>query len=264
MVVTILGSGTVVPHPERVCSGYWVEVDGLRTLMDCGSGVLHNMARFRLPWQHITHILVSHFHTDHVGDLPSLLFSLKHGLPQARTEVLTVVGPVGTGELFERMAAAFGEHVLDPGFPVRIREVAPGEDLELGDVARLRSRATPHTGASLAYRLEAAGATIGYTGDTGIPDSLAMDTHLTPSRVARIAANAKPRLLVPTHIYPQLETEDVPARLREAGWDGPIRMAADGMRIPIRRNGRSAGAQRHSAGNAARGRSTLDASPGEQ
>ena len=237
MVVTVLGSGT----------------DPIRLLLDCGSGVVHNMARFRLPWHRLTHILVSHFHTDHVGDLPSLLFSLKHGLSTPRSEQLTIVGPAGTRDLLQRMAAAFGDHVLDPGFPVRIRELAAGEVHDLGDVARLTSRATPHTDASLAFRLETPDATLGYTGDTGmddglgaffrgvdvlicecsLPDALAMDTHLTPSRVARIAAGARPRHLLLTHIYPQLESEDVPDRVRAAGWDGPIRVASDGMQILV-------------------------------
>lgn len=253
MIVTVVGSGTVVPQAERACAGYFVETAELRILMDCGSGVVRNLARFGLPWSGITHVLLSHFHTDHVGDLPSLLFSLRYGLATPRQDALTVVGPVGTAELLQRMAAAFGGYVTDPGFPLHVRELEPGDTLELGDVARLACRATPHTGESLAYRVEYAGRAVGYTGDTGmdaglgeffrdvdvliiecsLPDELAMDAHLTPGRVARIAADAAPRHLVLTHVSPQLEVREVPARLAAAGWRGGAVVAADGTRLVI-------------------------------
>lgn len=253
MIVTVVGSGTVVPQGERACSGYFVETDDLRILMDCGSGVVRNLARFGLPWPRITHVLISHFHTDHVGDLPSLLFSLRHGLATPRVEPLTVIGPVGTGELLRRMAGAFGDYVTDPGFPLHVRELEPGATLELDDAVRLACRATPHTGESLAYRLESADRAVGYSGDTGmdaglseffrgtdvliiecsLPDALAMDTHLTPGRVARIAAAAAPRQLVLTHLYPQVEVRDLPDRLAGAGWTGGAAVAADGTRFVV-------------------------------
>src|SRR5690554_3272751 len=36
MILTVLGSGTVVPHPEFTCAGYHLDLDDLSLLMDCG------------------------------------------------------------------------------------------------------------------------------------------------------------------------------------------------------------------------------------
>src|SRR5690606_41489938 len=70
--------------------------------------------------------------------------------------------------------------------------------------------------------------------ECSLPDELAMDAHLTPGRVARIAADAAPRHLVLTHVSPQLEVREVPARLAAAGrWGGAVG-AADGTRLVIR------------------------------
>ena len=107
MDITVVGSGTVVPSPDRVCASYFVANGDLRILLDCGPGALHHMARFAVPWSGLTHVVLSHFHNDHIGDLPILLFALKYGLPEPRREPLTIVGPVGTSDLLQRLANAW-------------------------------------------------------------------------------------------------------------------------------------------------------------
>ena len=252
MKLTIVGSGTAAPTPERVCSGYWVETDDARLLLDCGAGVVHGMARLGLPWPELDHLLITHFHNDHIGDLPMLLFALKHGIRPARQKTLTVWAPHGIGERLTAMAAAFGDHVSDPGFPVVIREVMPGDAFAVGGL-RVTAAATPHTEASLAYRLEEDGAALGYTGDTGpseevaaflagvevlvaecsVPDDEAFDAHLSPSSLATLAQRAAPGRLVVTHVYPQLAVLDPVARVRAAGWEGRTVRAEDGLELEI-------------------------------
>lgn len=266
MRLTVIGSGTVVPEPDRVCSSYHVDAgSGARILLDCGPGSLHHMARFGVPLSDVTHLVLSHFHTDHVGGIPHLLFSLKHGLAEPRRRYLDVVGPAGTADLFRRMAAAFGDYILDPGFHVFIREIAPGESVALDATVTLRAHAAPHTDPALAYRIETPAAALGYTGDTGpddaladflrgvdllvaecsLPDDQAIPIHLSPSSVARLARRAAPRILLLTHVYPQLGWDRVEAAVREAGWEGETVVARDGLHVPV---ARTAGAGTHDSG----------------
>lgn len=254
MEITVVGSGTVVPHPERVCACYHVRVRELRILFDSGPGALHHLARFRLGWQAITHVALTHFHTDHIGDLPILLFALKHGLAQPRSAPLSLIGPTGIAEFLRKLKESFGDYMLDPGFPVHVRELADGGELRLDDVVWLRACATPHTEASVAYRLDTPEGSLGYTGDTdfdeklgkflaavdvliaecSLPDDQAIKGHLTPTRAAALACLARPGQLVLTHVYPQLEGRDLAALVRLAGWDGPVGVARDGMRVAVR------------------------------
>jgi ribonuclease BN (tRNA processing enzyme) len=250
--LTIVGSGTAAPEAERVCSGYLLDHDDTRLLFDCGPGVVHHLARFGLPWPRLDHVFLTHFHNDHTGDLPMLLFALKHTLRPARTRPLTLWGPHGLQERLRAMEAALGSHVADPGFPLLIRELTPGDAFAVGSVS-VRVADTPHTPESVCYRVEAGGATVGYTGDTGpsdevgrfmadvdvlvaecsLPDAEAMETHLTPASAARLAAVASPRRLVLTHVYPHLGQEDVPALVRAAGWRGNAVRAVDGSVHPV-------------------------------
>src|SRR5687767_493278 len=159
--LTVVGSGTAVPEGDRAGSCYFVRVGTSRVLLDCGPGVVRNLARFELPWQDITHLCISHFHTDHIGDIAALIFGLKYGQLEPRTQPLTVFGPVGTRKLFRKLAAAFGDYVKEPGFLIAIEELKPGRRLPLNDVAHISVAKTPHTAESIAFRIDGPQSSLG-------------------------------------------------------------------------------------------------------
>lgn len=247
---TVVGSGTVVPEGDRGGSAFFLEAGELRVLVDCGPGAVGSLARAGLPWSELTDLVLTHFHGDHVGALPGLFFSLKHGVaPDVSRGALRVWGPAGTRILFERLAEALGEYMLDPGFPVEVRELSPGEPVELDGGAELSVFETPHTPESQAVRLDARDASVGYSGDTGrcpelgdfmrgtdllvcecsLTDEQVGDNHLSPTSVAEIARRAQPGLLLLTHIYPHVrEGHDLPALIAAAGYAGRLELARDG------------------------------------
>jgi ribonuclease Z len=251
MRLIILGSGTAAPHAERVASGFYLEIGRLMMLLDCGPGVVHHMARFGVDWEHLTHLLITHFHNDHIGDVPALFFGWRYGMLPARREPLQLVGPKGMKKKLKHMARAMGDHVTDPGFVVNVDEIGANGERLLNDVVHLKTLRTPHTSESIAFRLDAPDGSFGYTGDTGysdevsafmarvdvlimecsLPNYAAMDSHLTPTRVARMAQQANPGVLVLTHVYPQIDRTTLAEQVRDAGWTGDTVIATDGMII---------------------------------
>jgi ribonuclease BN (tRNA processing enzyme) len=251
MRLVIVGSGTAAPHAERAASGFHLETGGLSMLLDCGPGVLHHMARFNVEWPHLTHLLITHFHNDHIGDVPALFFAWRYGTLPARSAPLHLLAPKGMKKKLKHMARAMGEHVTEPGFEVTVDELEGGAERLLNDVVHLKTLRTPHTKESLAFRIDSPDGSFGYTGDTGyseevsalmsrvdvlvmecsLPDDQAMDSHLTPTRVARMAQQANPGALVLTHVYPQLDRATLAEQVRDAGWAGDTVLAVDGMII---------------------------------
>ena len=252
MRLTTLGTGTISLLPGRACAGHHVAAAGVSLLLDAGSGVAHRLSRCGIDWMGITHVALTHFHADHIAELPTLMFAWKYGTLPGRSAPLTILGPAGTAALVARMADAFGDWMRDPGFPVEIRELAPGAAADLGDGVRLAARKVPHTEESVAYSVERGTHRIVYTGDTGfdatlgewaagcdlllsecsLPAAMAMPIHLTPEQCGELAAIAHPGYLALTHFYPPVEQVDIRAVVG-ARWGGPLTLATDGWSIDI-------------------------------
>lgn len=252
MHLTVLGSGTVAPSAERTAPAYWVETERVNLLLDCGAGTLHRAAAFGVSWPTVTHVAISHFHPDHWGELPMLFFALRYGTRPERSAPLTVIGPAGFRARLTLLAGALGDWVLDPGYPLEIREVHAGDRMDLSEGVALETCKTPHTGESLAYAVRDGTGRLVYTGDTGwsaelarwalgcdlllaecsLPDGEGITIHLTPSQAGTLARDARARRLVLTHFYPQIEGTD-PAAVAGRVFAGDVIAANDGERFAI-------------------------------
>lgn len=252
MRFTTLGTGTISLPAHRSCAGYLLESGSLRLLIDCGTGITRRLAELGARWQQITHVAITHFHIDHHGDLPSLIFAWKYGYLPSRSEPLEIIGPAGTQALLERLAAAYGEWVTAPGFPLTVREIGPADTVELPGGVRLTCLPVPHTPESVAYSMERGARRIVYTGDTGPSDALAswargcdllvaecslpagmsIKEHLTPEQCGELAAAAAPAHLALTHFYPPVEDVDIRALVGER-FHGPVTLASDGWYFEI-------------------------------
>ena len=246
MRLTTVGTGTIALTVERARAGHLIEAADVRLLLDCGSGVVQRLPAY--DWWSITHVALTHFHADHIGDLATLIFAWRHARLPGRSAPLEIIGPPGTVRLIAGLAGAFGEWVTAPGFPLSVRELPPGESILLGNAGtRLEARQVPHTEESVAYSVVQDGRRVVYTGDTGfddglgtwargadvllcecsLPESMGIPIHLTPRECGALARLAEPGQLVLTHFYPPVEQVDIPAEVGER-YAGPVVLATDG------------------------------------
>ena len=252
MRLTTLGTGTAAPTANRVQSGHLVESGEIRLLMDCGSGVVGRMADLGIPWQDITHLAITHFHADHIVDVPTLLYAWRYGQLPSRSRGISIIGPVGTLAMLSAFAGVFGQGLLQLGFPISVQELAPGDGFALADDMRIECLKVPHTDESVAYSVERGGRRIVYTGDTGpdeslgrwaegcdillaecsLPDAMAIATHLTPAQCGALGAAARPEVLVLTHFYPPVEAADIRGEVG-AQFGGAVALATDGWTLDL-------------------------------
>jgi ribonuclease Z len=252
MKLTVLGSGTVVPDGMRNSSGYFLEVPPVGLMIDCGAGTVHALARYGLPWERMTHVFVSHFHADHVGELASLLFAFKWGMKTTRGEPLTLLGPIGLERLVADLDHALGLRLGELRFPIQCRELAPAERHELAPGCTLSVAKTPHTWNSLAVRIDEGSRSICYTGDTGYSDEVGIFfdgtdlmisecsfekpkpgvPHLSISEVAMMARQARAARLVVTHFYFDVDEAVLADQLR-LGYSGQVLIGTDGLVLEV-------------------------------
>lgn len=248
---TILGSGTLHPLPDRGPAGHLLEAGGERVLFDAGSGTLVRLARAGVTLDRLDRVFFTHYHLDHLMDLPSLLFALKNPALDL-DRVLPIAGPPGLKKIVTGLEALFGEWLR----PTRTRfewlEIEPGFRAEL-PCGEVRAAATHHVPGSLAYRIRLpGGGEVVYTGDTGycddlaafardvdllvcecaLPQATAEDRHLSPELAGRMAAAAAARRLVLTHFYPKTLTVDIEAGVRQH-FEGPLTLAEDLLSIEV-------------------------------
>jgi ribonuclease BN (tRNA processing enzyme) len=234
----VLGGCGVWPGPGQACSGYVVEQDGFRLLIDPGYATLPRLLEV-IGAETIDAVLVSHGHPDHCADLHPLLRARTlrddpapaltiHTLPAAVDKVLALDRP----------------GMLDDAYSVI--EFAAGDRFDVGPF-EVKTWALPHFMPNAGMRLTAGGRTIAYTGDTGpSPDivALARDADLFiaeatfPDRVpedsARClssargagedAARAEVRHLMLTHLQPGTDPSAAEGAARHS-FEGPITIA---------------------------------------
>ena len=91
----VLGSGGPIADDGRASSGYLLWVNGRsRFLIDSGGGTFLRFGEAGARFEDLSHIAISHFHTDHSSDLVALL---KSGFFSERSKSLSISGPASGG-----------------------------------------------------------------------------------------------------------------------------------------------------------------------
>ena len=274
MRITFCGTGGGGVTAVRATSCILLDDGEKGLLLDCGPGTIGALFRSGLPLPAIEAVLFSHLHMDHVLGFPELLAHLVFPfgvLPR-------VYGPPGTPPFIDFAARTTAMVTSIPGRPfggpldVPVMELQDGQELVTKE-GRIRGIVVPHAPevVAMAHRVEFAGRTIVYSGDTradpalmtplaegadvliheayseaGLEDWTAgssparreaifgafQRTHTRVDVAAKIAAEAGVKRLVLTHLCPG----EVAGRLaREAAgyFSAEVVVAEDGMVLNV-------------------------------
>ncbi|MEO0601784.1 MAG: ribonuclease Z [Myxococcota bacterium] len=245
MRLTVLGSGTSVPDPQRGPCGLLVEVGARAFLIDGGSGTLQRCVKAGVDPRKLAGGIYSHHHPDHCADLVPLLFSMKVG-PPSRADDYPIWAGAGFGDYFAKLQDAHGSWITPGDGAVHIHEMSlDGPDEADIDGLLLRTRPANHSASAIHVRLEADGRSVVFSGDTGPSDHLTelardadlfvcecagsdeapIEGHLTPSTVAAIVDEARPLEVWLTHFYPGTNPTEAVATVAKTGV--AVRRASD-------------------------------------
>ena len=148
MELFVLGTGGMMPLPNRALTSVLLRREGELFLFDCGEGTQVSLRRLALRWKKISVILVSHTHADHVTGIPGILMLSSQ---VERNEPLYIIGPPRIREYVEASRRILDMYI---NYEIVVKEVTGQETVFEGEGYRIRSRLLHHTKPCLAYCLE--------------------------------------------------------------------------------------------------------------
>ncbi len=193
MKLTVLGSGSPEAYVRRASSGYLLEIGADKILFDVGGGVFDNLLQAGYLPSDVTHLFLSHLHSDHMMDYARLVHAAwdEGGAPlkvwgpapiDRQTELYFGRDGVLAPDLIARTEFAGSQQVwVDRGgtlprpWPApEVTVIAPGFSYQ-GDGWSLTSCSVPHAQPffdCMAFAVEAEGKKFVYSGDAGLCDDL--------------------------------------------------------------------------------------------
>ncbi len=158
MRLTILGARGAWPEAGEACSGYLVEQDGFRLLLDVGYATMPRLLE-RVAADQVDAVFITHGHPDHCADLnPLLRARALRDDPAPPLPVYSLPGALDAVLALDRPGMLDSAYVW--------HEFTAGSRLEIGPF-RAETRLLPHSRPNAGVRLTAAERVLAYTGDTG-------------------------------------------------------------------------------------------------
>jgi ribonuclease Z len=110
--VTLLGTGTPIPVPDRFGPSTLVEAGDQKLLIDAGRGASIRLHQLGVPIGSIDALLLTHYHSDHTVGIPDVwLTGWLEAYFGTRSVPLRVIGPVGAKALMTHLERAYAADV---------------------------------------------------------------------------------------------------------------------------------------------------------
>lgn len=146
----VLGTGGMMPLPNRFLTSVLLRREGYLFLFDCGEGTQISLRNLNLKWKKISAVFVSHTHADHITGIPGLLML---SAQVDRDEPLYIIGPPKIKEYIETSRRVLDMYI---NYEIIVKEIenpsVPGEVFR-GDDFSVYSFPLNHSKVCVGYKL---------------------------------------------------------------------------------------------------------------
>jgi ribonuclease BN (tRNA processing enzyme) len=272
--LVVLGSGGPRGFGRAASSYLLLLGGKARILVDVGPGAFVRLGELGVDFKDVDTLLLTHLHIDHTGDVPGFVKSRDLTFDEPLTFRFFGPAGGGdypsTTTFIDRLFGEHGAYAYLPKFrnelrfsvaDLPIQPVAPIHEVLRERDLRVTSIAVDHDDVpAVAFRIDYAGHALVVSGDLaskndnlaklaagadllvydtavvdppGSPKKL-YDLHTPPHRIGEIAAAARVKSLLLSHIPPMVEESEEPVlRSVKESYGGRVAFAADCMRIDL-------------------------------
>jgi ribonuclease BN (tRNA processing enzyme) len=236
MNITVIGYWGGYPAKNEATSGYLLEADSFKILVDCGSGVISQLQNYLDP-EELDAVLLSHYHHDHVCDVGPLQYArLIKGYLGETLPSLPIYGHKEDELGFNNLT--YKEITTGVGYN-------PSEQLKIGPFT-FSFLKTKHPAPCYAIKIETTDTTVLYTADTSFFDELIPFTkgadllicecnlykgmdgnsagHMTSTDAGKLAKEAEVGEVLLTHLPHFGNHEDLIKEVKEE-YNGKVELA---------------------------------------
>lgn len=214
MKLTVLGNYGTFPGVDGACSGYLLQDENTRILIDCGNGAISRLQRY-CRIEDIDIVILSHLHFDHIADIFPLKYAIETkiemGQSMRRIKLCLPAGPIEPADEICR------DNVFDSKFITEDSEIV----LDGLKVSFVR---VPHLIESYAIIITNDKTKFVYSGDTGCGDEIGeaakgadfflceasvlegagntrQTHHMSAGAAGRVATSSEVKKLMLTHFW---------------------------------------------------------------
>ncbi|SHJ78954.1 MBL fold metallo-hydrolase [Paramaledivibacter caminithermalis] len=222
MQITILGNSGPYPRAGGACSGYLLEDERFKILLDCGNGVLSRLLGKIKSLNDLDAIILSHLHFDHISDIMVMKYAIGINQEKGMTnKSIPLYAPNDPQDIYD---------MLQFKNAFKLNELNSKSILTFGDM-KISFELMSHPITTYAVIVEKKGKKFVYTSDTKYCDVLIEMSkeaelllcecnllekdktedayHLSAREVGEVAALADVNKLLLTHIWPEYDLNEV-------------------------------------------------------
>src|SRR5215469_9634981 len=236
--IILLGTGTCQIEHARRASSVLIQLDGMPVLFDCGHGVVQRLLEVGVQHNQVDHIVLSHFHPDHVSDLLPFLHAGAWSRRNPRNADLHIYGPVGVKRLVSSLMDIFSPSSFQqPTYSIVVHEVVE-EHFSIG-AQRFDFISLPPAG-NHGLRFIWQGRRYALTGDSYFHaeeiaflkdvDLAVIDSgHIEDEDIVALALASQAKYIVCSHLYREIDASELQRRAKAKGYEGTISVGRDLM-----------------------------------
>jgi ribonuclease Z len=205
--VTLLGTASPAPRPDRFGPSTLVEAGDQKLLIDAGRGVPIRLRQIGVPIGRIDVLFITHYHSDHVSGIPDVWLTGWLSPPFGRrTTPFHVIGPTGAKALMSNLEKAYA---LDVKIRLEDEKLPPegvaiaAEEFEKDGVVyeksgvKVTAFAVEHGAAikpAVGYRVDYKGRSVTFSGDTRYDENVVKHATGTDLLIHEVGS-ARPELM---------------------------------------------------------------------